>query len=225
MRIQPTPWTAATNVRTANIVRPAGEALFESVELVGAPMSFGKGAEIYGENEPADYVYKVLTGSVRIYKILSDGRRQIERFHFAGDVFGLEIGEEHVSSAEAMTDTTVLLVRRAAVLAVAGRSNEVANRLWTYTARELDHARSHAMLLVKTAQERVASFLLQLANRFSANSVELPMTRQDIADYLGLTIETVSRTLTQFQEKSAIELPSSRRVVLRNRGALSNMNA
>lgn len=225
MRIQPTPWTAATNVRTGNIVRPAGEALFESVELVGAPMSFGKGAEIYGENEPADYVYKVLTGSVRIYKILSDGRRQIERFHFAGDVFGLEIGEEHVSSAEAMTDTTVLLVRRAAVLAVAGRSNEVANRLWTYTARELDHARSHAMLLVKTAQERVASFLLQLANRFSANSVELPMTRQDIADYLGLTIETVSRTLTQFQEKSAIELPSSRRVVLRNRGALSNMNA
>jgi CRP/FNR family nitrogen fixation transcriptional regulator len=81
------------------------------------------------------------------------------------------------------------------------------------------------MLLVKTAQERVASFLIDMANRLAGNVVDLPMSRQDIADYLGLTIETVSRTLTQFQQNSAIELPSSRRMILRDRQALASLNA
>ena len=81
------------------------------------------------------------------------------------------------------------------------------------------------MLLVKTAQERVVGFLLEMAERIpSGNHVELPMSRQDIADYLGLTIETVSRTLTQLENASAIELPTSRRIVLRNRTALGRLN-
>lgn len=227
MRTQTSPRPQAANHPVSRPARPtpATHALFGSIELMGAPMSFGKGAEIYGENEPADYVYKLVSGTVRSYKILNDGRRQIEGFHFPGDVFGLEVGADHASSAEAMADATVLVVRRSAILAAATRDSEVANQLWTYTARELNHARSHAMLLVKTAQERVASFLLDLANRVAGNAVELPMSRQDIADYLGLTIETVSRTLTQFQDNAAIELPTSRRVVLRNRGALHSLNS
>ena len=200
-------------------------ALFGSIELMGASMTFKKGAEIYGENEPADYIYKLVSGTARSYKILNDGRRQIQGFYFPGDIFGLEGGAEHEGSAEAISDVTVLVVRRSAVLAAAARDGDVAQQLWAYTSRELRHARDHAMLLVKTAQERVASFLLQLADRVSGNAVELPMSRQDIADYLGLTIETVSRTLTQFQDEAAIELPSSRRVVLRNRLALNNLNA
>lgn len=204
---------------------PTTHALFGSIELMGASMSFKKDVEIYGENEPADYVYKLVSGTARSYQILNDGRRQIQGFYFPGDIFGLEAGAEHASSAEAMSDVTVLVVRRSAILAAATRDSDVARQLWAYTSRELNHARNHAMLLVKTAQERVASFLLQLADRFAGNSVELPMSRQDIADYLGLTIETVSRTLTQFQDDAAIELPSSRRVVLRNRLALNNLNA
>jgi CRP/FNR family nitrogen fixation transcriptional regulator len=199
--------------------------LFGSLELMGAPMTFAKGVEIYGENEPADYVYKLVRGCVRTYKVLSDGRRQIGSFYLPGDIFGLEAGEDHSLSAEAITEATILVIRRSAVLSAAARDAEVARRLWTFTADELGRARAHVMLLVKSAQERVASFLLEMADRLAENTVELPMSRQDIADYLGLTIETVSRTLTQLENAAAIELPSSRRILLRNRKALSHLNA
>lgn len=203
----------------------ANHALFGSIELMGASMTLKKGSEIYGQNEPADYVYKLVNGTARSYKVLNDGRRQIQGFYFPGDIFGLEADAEHDASAEAISDVTVLVIRRSAILAAAARDNDVAKQLWAYTSRELQSARDHAMLLVKTAQERVASFLLQLAERGSGNALELPMSRQDIADYLGLTIETVSRTLTQLQEDAAIELPSTRRIVLRNRVALSSLNS
>lgn len=212
------PCQIAAMSRRANV-------FFESPELTGVSMSFAKGAEIYGENEPADYVYMVTSGAVRSYRILSDGRRQIEGFHFEGDIFGLETGVEHVASAEAVTQTTVQVIRRSAVFAAAEHDKDVANRLWKLTAIELGHARKHALLLVKSAQERVASFLLDMARRGSGNAVDLPMSRQDIADYLGLTIETVSRTLSLFQQEAAIDLPNSRRIVLRNRGALNNLNS
>jgi CRP/FNR family nitrogen fixation transcriptional regulator len=98
--------------------------------------------------------------------------------------------------------------------------------LWTITGGELRRVQDHIMLLVKSAQERVASFLLEMSARISGgNAVELPMSRQDIADYLGLTIETVSRTLTTLENAATIELSSSRRIVLRNRSALSRLNA
>jgi CRP-like cAMP-binding protein len=94
------------------------------------------------------------------------------------------------------------------------------------TARELQRVQDHIMLLIKTAQERVAGFLLEMAARApTGNEVELSMSRQDIGDYLGLTIETVSRTLTQLENSAAIAVPSSRRIVLRNRAALTRMNA
>lgn len=233
MQVQAADRLAAAPRRPSRIAPDhAAQPLFGSAELVGTPMSFSRDAEIYGENEPADYVYMILTGTVRVYKILQDGRRQIEAFYHAGDVFGIEFGTEHASSAEAVTSVQAIVVRRATLLAVASRDRSVANKLWSLTGRELEHARGHAMLLVKTAQERVASFLIAMSNRMSrmsdrpaGNVVELSMSRQDIADYLGLTIETVSRTLTQFQQASAIELPSSRRMILRDRQALVSLNA
>jgi CRP-like cAMP-binding protein len=140
-------------------------------------------------------------------------------------MFGLEMGEEHSFSAEAISDAKVLVIKRSAVMALAARDNEVARQLWTLTSRELSRAQDHMLLLVKTAQERVVSFLLEMAGRRPAgNTVDLPMSRQDIADYLGLTIETVSRTLTHLESTAAIELPSSRRIVLRNRTALGRLN-
>ncbi|MBI4275331.1 MAG: helix-turn-helix domain-containing protein [Rhizobiales bacterium] len=192
---------------------------------MGAPMSFAKGVEIYGESEPADYLYKVLSGTVRTYRVLSDGRRQIGAFHFPGDIFGLETGGVHLFSAEGTTNVNVIVVRRSSVIAAVARDNELASELWSFTAKELNRSRDHIMLLIKNAQERVAAFLLEMAERVTGNAVELPMSRQDIADYLGLTIETVSRTLTQLEDAATIELPSSRRIVLRNRRALVEMNA
>ena len=201
-------------------------ALDSSIELMGAPMPFGRNTEIYGENEPAEYVYKVLSGAVRTYKVLNDGRRQIGAFYLAGDVFGLEIGDEHTFSAEAITDCKILVIKRSALVGLAARDNDVARQLWAMTAAELQRAQNHIMLLIKTAQERVAGFLLEMAKRSAAAvEIELPMSRQDIADYLGLTIETVSRTLTQLEKGAAIAVPSSRRIVLRNRAALSRLNA
>jgi CRP/FNR family transcriptional regulator, nitrogen fixation regulation protein len=101
-----------------------------------------------------------------------------------------------------------------------------ARQLWTLTGRELGRVQDHILLLIKSAQERVAAFLLEMAERVSSgNAVDLPMSRQDIADYLGLTIETVSRTLTRLESAATIEVPTSRRIVLRDRAALSRLNA
>jgi CRP/FNR family transcriptional regulator, nitrogen fixation regulation protein len=199
--------------------------LYGPIEMMGAAMSFSRNSEIYGENEPADYLYKVISGSVRTYKILSDGRRQIGAFYLPGDFFGLEMGEEHSFSAEAISDCRILVIKRSAVTALAARDNDVARELWTLTGQELHRVQDHMLLLVQTAQERVVSFLLEMAARTpAANAVDLPMSRQDIADYLGLTIETISRTLTHLESTAAIELPSSRRIVLRNRSALGRLN-
>jgi len=218
----------ASTAAVAGVTAPVGvvNGLFGSSTLVGAAMHFERNSEIYGEGEPADYIYKVLSGTVRTSKVLSDGRRQIGAFYLPGDTFGLEADLEHTYCAEAMGDASVLVVKRSAVAAEAQRNGHVARELWAATARELARAQNHLTLLIKSAQERVAAFLLEMADRVPDTAgIELPMSRQDIADYLGLTIETVSRTLTQLESKAAIELPRSRHVVLRNRSALARLNS
>jgi CRP/FNR family transcriptional regulator, nitrogen fixation regulation protein len=205
---------------------PGAAPLAGAIEMMGAPMTFARNSEIYGEGEPADYLYKVVSGTVRTSKILADGRRQIGSFYLAGDVFGLEVGDEHAFSAEAITESKVLVVRRNALIGLAARDGEVARQMWTLAGHELARVQDHILLLVKTAQERVVGFLLEMARRApGGNTVELPMSRQDIADYLGLTIETVSRTLTMLEHDGAIELPTSRCVMLRKRAALARLNA
>jgi CRP/FNR family transcriptional regulator, nitrogen fixation regulation protein len=223
--IHPTSSRHPVAVRGRNGV-PAPHALGSSLDLMGAPMPFARNVEIYGENEPAEYIYKVVSGAVRTYRVLNDGRRQIGAFLLPGDMFGLEAGASHGTSAEAIADSVVLVIKRSAVVALAERDPEVARQMWTLTAQELGRAQNHMLLLIRNAQERIAAFLLEMAARApGADSVELPMSRQDIADYLGLTIETVSRTLTQLEAEAAIALPTSRRVVLRNRSALRELNA
>lgn len=233
---------AQTAIRTAPVHRPATAArkmsyaldalhddtqttLDQQMQLMGAAMSFPRNTEIFGENEPADYLYKVITGSVRTYKILSDGRRQVGGFYLPGDIFGLGFTDEHTLSAEAIADTKVLVVKRSALNTLSSRNASIAQDLIALTGRELRRAQDHILLLIKSAQERVASFLLEMSERIAgSNAIELPMSRQDIADYLGLTIETVSRTLTSLETCAAIEVPTSRRIVLRNRPALNRMN-
>jgi len=189
-------------------------------------MRFGRNIEIYGEDEPAEYFYQVISGAVRTYRMLDDGRRQIGAFHLPGDLFGLESGDVHLWSAEAINDAQVLVVKRSAVMARAEHEKDLAKQLWTLTVRELQRMQEHSMVLIKSAEERVAGFLLEMAARGgSGAAVELAMSRQDIADYLGLTIETVSRTFTQFVQSGTIALETSRRIVFRNRAALSRLNS
>lgn len=162
------------------IKHPAGcEGLAESLELMGAVMPFPRNAEIFGEDEPADYLYKVVSGAVRTYKLLDDGRRQIGGFYLPGDIFGLEAGTEHRFTAEAISDSTILVIKRSALVTLAERQNELARALWALTASELAHVQNLMLTLGrKTAQERVASFLLEMASRSpNREAIELPMSR------------------------------------------------
>jgi hypothetical protein len=109
------------------------------MQLMGAVVAYPRNSEIFGDNESADYLYKVVSGSVRTYKILSDGRRQVGGFYLPGDIFGLEFSDEHTLSAEAITDAKVLVVKRSAITALAGRDASVARQLFTLTGWHSAH--------------------------------------------------------------------------------------
>ena len=213
---------AGWRLKTAPSKRRSRQPSFPGlVESTNATAVYARDVEVYGEGEPSEYFYKVLSGAVRTYKMLVDGRRQICAFHLRGNFFGLEVDQEHALSAETIVNSKILRIKRSALMAQAESDKEVARQLWAMTGDELKRVQAHVLLLIKTAKERVAEFLLEMAERAPTNEgIELPMSRQDIADYLGLTIETVSRTLTDLEKNETIFLPNSRRVVLRNRDAL-----
>jgi CRP/FNR family nitrogen fixation transcriptional regulator len=206
-----------------------GSGLAFSLVPMGACMPFARNAEIYAEDEPAEYLYVVAKGAVRSYKLLSDGRRQIEAFYLPGDLFGIEAGEKHRFSAEAISGSTIWVVKRSVVDRIARRDSAVSRELWMLAAQHLERAQDHLLLLARhKAHERMAAFLLEMAKRSGSaaqGEIELPMPRQDIADYLGLTIETVSRTLSEMVNAGTISLRSTRRILLRDRAALERLNA
>jgi CRP/FNR family nitrogen fixation transcriptional regulator len=187
----------------------------ELMDRLGLRMSFARNEEIYAQDDEVELLYRVVSGSVRTIRLTSDGRRQVGDFYYPGDLFGLETGPEHRFSAEALSDCVVLVVKRSTVRAMAG--DAVLDRaILEATHRELDRAQAHLLLLGrKTAQEKVAAFLLAHAENAPSDAVELAMGRQDMADYLGLTIETVSRMLTQLQSQEIVEFPSTRRFRVR----------
>ena len=190
--------------------------------------SYKKGTEIFGEKEPADYVYQVVTGAVRSYKLLSDGRRQIGAFPLTGDIFGLEIGSDHRFTAEAIIDTTVRLMKRRSLERVAESDVTVARNLLSMTTTNLRHAEDHMLLLGrKTSLERVAAFLIEMDRRSTAAGVlALPMCRRDIADYLGLTLETVSRALSRLHDLDVLDFVGNtqRQIVLHDRVKLASFD-
>jgi len=202
-------------------------ALDAVLAIPGACPRFCRDEEIFGEGESADYVYQVVSGAVRTHRILRDGRRQIDEFHFAGDYFGLELGESHRVTAEAMCDASIRLIRRGALSDLAARRGDAARAILRLTAEGLQRSQDHVLMLGRrSAIERVAGLLLDIAHRTNAFAeLDVPMSRQDMADYLGLTIETVSRTLTSLQDEGLIALPSVRHVVLKDRRALERMVA
>ena len=206
---------------------PGYSSLANAVRLMGAVISYGRNQEVYGEDEPAEFVYMVACGAIRTYKLLSDGRRQIAAFRLPGDIFGLEVGHTHVFTAEAIANSEVIVVKRSAIMALAARDSLIARDMWAATAGDLVRAQDLLLLLGRrNAQERVATFLLEMSDRVAdGEMIDLPMSRQDIADYLGLTIETVSRTLSQMEHSATIVLSTCRRIELRNRAVLSRLNS
>lgn len=197
-------------------------------EIAPSEFKYRRSAEIFGEGEPAEYVYQVIEGAVRSYKLLSDGRRQIGAFHLAGDIFGLENGGVHRFTAEAIADTIVRLVKRASLAHVAESDATIARDLLNMTASNLQHAEDHMLLLGrKTSLERVAAFLLEMDHRLTAAGVmALPMCRRDIADYLGLTLETVSRALSILHDKGILGFlgQTQRQIVLLDRPKLAELD-
>lgn len=224
-------------LQTTNSPALAEEVLFASAYFkqgtavqqpaVGAVQNIAQDREIFAESDRAEHFYKVVSGVVRTCKFLMDGRRQIEGFHVAGDIFGFEPGSQHLLTAEAVTDCTVIAYRKQKMDLYAGGDELLSRDLLAFAVRGMAKAQHHSLLLGRrSAMEKVAGFLLDWAQG-SANRrvVSLAMTRQDIADYLNLTIETVSRTLSQLERDNVIALPSARQIGLKNLDALEDLAA
>jgi CRP/FNR family transcriptional regulator, nitrogen fixation regulation protein len=182
--------------------------------------------QIYAEGDEARCFYKVVSGVVRTCRFLSDGRRQIDAFHMEGEVFGFEAGTDHRMAAEAVSDCTVIAYRRRGLETMVFQDDRLGRWFFSHAMTCMDLAREHSLLLGRgSAAQKISAFLLEFARRVGSEStVELAMSRQDIADYLGLTIETVSRTLSQLERDGVIALPSARRVALKDRAALRGLN-
>jgi CRP/FNR family nitrogen fixation transcriptional regulator len=188
-----------------------------------------KSARVFGENEPAEYIYQVRAGAVRSHKLLSDGRRQIGAFHLVGDIFGLENGDQHRYTAEAIVDTTVRLMRRSSLEQRAKDNPAIVADLLKMTTTNLQHAEDHMLLLGrKCALEKTAAFLVEMDKRMTATaSVTLPMGRRDVADYLGLTLESVSRALTKLRVAGVLKFvgTTQREIVIVDRQRLATFDS
>ena len=221
----------ATAIRTrlpAAAIPAVAPALSPSLTCAATRRTFAKGAELFAEGDPSTFFYKVASGTVRTVKLLADGRRQIDAFHVAGDMLGLDHGASYRLTAEAVEPATVIAYRRRDFASLMRRDPAVSEALVAATLANLDRAHEHMVLLGrKTATERLASFLLDLAKRLScADRVRLPMQRTDIADHLGLTIETVSRTLSHMVQAKLIRLADTgRTIVLVDKDALQLLAA
>lgn len=184
---------------------------------------------LFAEGDPASHVYRIETGAIALNKVLADGRRQVIGFAYPGDLIGLGVEGEHVMNAQAVKPTRVRCLPVSTLRQSIAEDPALGIKLYEALARELAATRD---LMLTTGQrsavERVASFLLAFSRRNrrigqDPKSFELPMTRTDIGDFLGLTIETVSRTFSKLKQLGLIELPCSSRVKLLNIGALQGL--
>jgi CRP/FNR family transcriptional regulator, nitrogen fixation regulation protein len=191
----------------------------------GAILPVATDAAIFDQEGEAAHVYKVISGAVRVTRLMPDGRRHIVGFYFAGELFGLEAGDWHQFSAEAVVSSRIAFVRRSAIATESEHGDSFNSAIWRIMAKELARAQDHALLLGRlSAAERVNSFLQDMAARTGRNNaIDLQMSRTDIADYLGLTIETVSRTLTQMAREGAIRLSGARHIELQPRRSLAQV--
>ena len=218
MYAQPAPEAAHLGTAKFGLGLALGPQVGSHLMAVSSLQHKAPGETLFAEGDETDSVYEMVRGMVRLYKLLPDGRRQITGFLSAGQFLGLAPEGVCVFTAEAITEVTVCRYKRTAFERLIDEVPGFARRLLAVTSHEL-HAAQDQMLLLgrKSATEKVASFLLLIADRHvndkgEDGAVEVPMTRGDIADYLGLTIETVSRTLTKLKNDGLISLPVPARI-------------
>jgi CRP/FNR family nitrogen fixation transcriptional regulator len=197
----------------------------ESLRAAGSVLHLAQGAEIFAQGEASGVLYRVISGVVRICKLFQNGRRQIEAFHVTGDVFGFELSACRSLYAEAASDCVLVSYHRHAIEALAEKDKSVHQQMLHHAVRNLAQAQAHALLLGRRgAVARLAAFLIDWASRLDRpETIALGMPRQDIADYLGLTIETVCRSLGQLERQGMIALPNARQVRILDEARLTKL--
>ena len=185
------------------------------------PIRYPRNKIIAFEEDPTDYAFFVVKGIVRTCKTFRDGSRSVVGFHVPGEFFGLNGDLQYPLSAEAVTETTVLFFKRAALIGLAACDSQVARLILAHTAYELGRVQQHSLLIGRTAKSRVAAFLIELSTRMGQEKhIELLMPHRDIADFLGLKIETLSRVITELERSGCVARSSIRKVVLHDRASL-----
>jgi len=201
------------SLNNANGLEDSVKAILD-LRAAGAPIHLSSDKQIYGEGDNAGLFYKVVTGVVRTCKFSSDGRRQIDAFYVAGEIFGFELGWEHTLTAETVVDCVIIPFKRRAT--EPSESEAMSQQLFSHAMHSFTRAQHHVLLLgLKSASEKLCVFLFDWAERTpSGYVVNLRMSRQDIADYLSLTIETVSRCFSQLERDKIIEMTAVREIKL-----------
>ena len=208
--------------------RSAADIVAAGLNGIGATVSYARGKTVIEEGNTAEYVYKVVSGALRAVRLLPDGRRHITSFLMPGDFFGFTDGAEYSHSVEAVADVTLVRYSRRGFEALLDKDPRIGHHFFGLVCQKLSATQERLLLLGrKSALERMATFLLAMADRQTddGSEVDLPMNRADVADYLGLTIETVSRLLSQLRGRRIIEVPAANRIMLRRREALEEISS
>ncbi len=219
----------ACTVRHLTLCATLEEQELAEMSAIVSSIELGPGDPLFDEGEPAQHVFNVTAGAVKVYKLLADGRRQMTGFLFPGDFLGLANEENYAYSAEAVTHTVLCRFPRRKLERLLERYPKMEHRLLGMASHELAVAQEQMLLLGrKTAREKIASFLLMLSSRSvqrgqNGNPVAVPMGRNDIGDYLGLATETVSRTFTQLKQGGSINLLPGGKVEMADRTRLEDI--
>lgn len=220
---------AACEVRHLAVCSALEDSDLESLEAILQHKNLQAGENLFDEGEPANYVYNLTSGCLKLYKLLPDGRRQVTGFLFAGDFVGLANSDDYIYSAEAVSDVELCRFEKTKLDNLMDAHVNFEKRLLGMARFELAEAQEQILMLGrKTAKERIASFIVMLSERaarrgHTTNPVEFPMSRNDIGDYLGLTTETVSRTLTRLRKSGAISLDTDRSITINERETLAEI--
>lgn len=194
------------------------------LDKAGTLVSFARNETIYAKGEEARHSYKVIEGAVRLSRIFHDGRRQIVDFFLPDTTFGIELADRYTSTAEAVGEVKALRCPRLCIAQMSSGDPDIGQKRLAMLGKSLAAAERHvAMLGHQSAKERVASFFLALESEHRKDfdgTFDLALGRQDIADYLGLTIETTCRALGELKRQNIVDTPSRRRIVIRDLPAL-----
>ena len=198
-----------------------------ALQRAGSKIRFDRGKTIFNEGDPAEHSYRVVSGAVRLCKHMADGRRQIAQFLLPGDFFSFVEMAEHSFTAEAVADTVVASYPQRQIERMIDERPALRRYFGSLLTRRVKDVQNHLVMLGRqTAKEKVASFLMMLVDRTGAEDgsrIEILMTRQDIADFLGLTIETVCRVLSAMKRAKLIDISGLHELIIRNTNRLCTL--